>query len=168
MIPSGLLSEGYETTIRSVRESLEKRFTNRDFRLGVSPTFHRGIPNMQQLPNDSLGVWLDYTRVSPDREGQSWNTSCYLSEWNIVIVGRDEGNDGFGSQSTAAESLWAAITRTLTENQEDIHLDGTIEYTQDPDWRHVRGVAAGDQRWEAYEGSLIAKHARQLVRQPPP
>lgn len=167
-IPSDLTQDGYLRTIRGVREALERRCTNATLRLPVTPSFHRGLPNLNQLPNESVGIWLDYDMVTPDPEGQSWRASCYQSHWTISIIARDEENDAFGAHSTTGEELWAAVTKTLTEFQEDVHLDGSVEYTVDPDWRHVRGqIGGGDKRIEAFEGRLWAKHTMEMVRPPP-
>lgn len=166
--PSPLVSSGYAETLKQIREAFERRLTNQTNRLTITPSFHRGMPNLKSLPDEQVGVWLDVVEMKLDPEGSTMNASCYQSTWYIAVVGRAEGNDSFGARSSLVEDVWAEITTSLTETNEDLGMDGAAEYIQQPQWKHGRGAIGGnDQRIQVFEGTVLASHLLEIVRSPP-
>ena len=165
-VPYTLQDAGYTRTLQQIRHALEQRITNATNRLPHTPVYHRGTPDPNALPDEPLGVWLDWSHVGPDED--ETNAATFLaSTWNINIVARSEAQDAFGSQSDLAEQVWGAIVKTLTETNTDLGLDGSADIVVVPEANHFQGViSGGDRRIEHIELQAIVRHEMELVRCP--
>jgi hypothetical protein len=162
-VPSVLQSEGYFATLEAIREALERRVTNATNRLSVTPVYHRGAPNSEALPNEELGVWLDWTDVEPDDQDETNRATFLQSQWVCYIIGLDEGADGFGNQIPTAEQAMADILLTLTMDNTDLGLDGACDIVDVPR-ASKQTVYPGNRRHQAIAMRWVVRHQMAWVR----
>lgn len=168
MIPPALMPLSYPRTMAEIRLALENRITNATNRLTYAPLCHRGTPDPQALPNERLGVWLDWEGVEMDSDEPNQST-LLVSRWRIYIVGQDEGNDLFGGDAPLTEQAWGDILATITGTNEDISLDGAVDFVPTPTASHIWGtISGGDRRINLIEMALEVHHQLELVRNCPP
>jgi hypothetical protein len=160
------MQEGYTKALVETRNAIEKRLTNIGNRLTVTPTFHRGAPDPSNLPDETLGVWLNWDDTGPDDE-ETPQLTILRTNWHIYIVGKIDGTDQFGGSSSLVEQVWGDIVNTFRETVEDIGLDGSIDYTTTPQCSHgYATLSGGDRRVEAIEMVLGASWQMVAIRVP--
>lgn len=165
-VPFSLQSDGYPKTLAAMRNALEKRIRNDTLRLGYTAAYHRGTPDPAALPDEKLGIWLDWDHIGRDDQ-EPYEATMLVTDWHVYIVAQDEGNDNFGADSPLGEKVWGGILKTLTETNVDIGLDGTVDYVPTPETNHFRGnIAGGNRRVEVIEMLIAAHWAMELCRHP--
>lgn len=165
-LPVILIPDGYDKTMMEIRMRLEERVTNGTKRMFATPSFHRGTPDPQALPDEQLGVWLTWDAIDPD-EDETNGATFLASTWHLYIVTKTDDNDSFGGDSDLGLQVFGSVLTTLTESNIDLSLDGACDVIPVPRTRHFKGtLSGGDRRVDVIETILIARHEPELIRRP--
>lgn len=137
-VPLSMLSENLKRTLLASRDALRARLMRQgEYRVeGENWAFHEGEPDFENLPEEPLGVWLQFAgmREDPDAPFQS---NYFIGRWQVFVVSRDRGTDPHGHDLTVPLSMIGDVVRLAGERFSDSSLDATVDFDDLIDVEHM-------------------------------
>jgi len=157
-VPTNVYAAGFKKSLKQARDALEDRLMKRgDFRAETQWEYHQGAPDLRALPTTKVAVWLKPTSIRDNPSDGTFQGTTFLARWTMVIVIEDSGNDPFGFDLNMAEETIGDIIALLYNTNDDVALDGVVDFTVNPSADFDIG-ASGDRKIGVWTVDIDAQH----------
>lgn len=153
MIPSSFQPESIGKTLQQIHEALQRRVENKGYAI------YEGFPTADRMPSlNNAGVWIAPVNMTQD-QSSPFHTEAFVTEWRVTIVRMETDSDHWDSDFSELYGDVGQLMEALTEDNDDVCLDGAVNWTSDYRVNFDAGqTSGGDKNCVAASFTIMAHH----------